>query len=64
MAERLRPGQPAPRSGQYEIIARNGRRTGAFRRGLRNKPLPPTPKPSQSYEFVSSRRSPPRKKRR
>lgn len=47
MATTLKPGTPAPRSGQY----RNNR-TGTEVTGVRNKPLPPTPKPGQGYKLV------------
>ncbi|MCD6361451.1 MAG: hypothetical protein J7M38_11395 [Armatimonadetes bacterium] len=56
MSEKLRAGQPAPRAGHYEIIARNGRPTGQFRRALQGRPLPPTPRAGQRYEFSGTRR--------
>lgn len=52
MGERLKPGQPAPRSGQYEIEGPRGGRTGAERTVTRGEPMPPTPKPGQRYELV------------
>lgn len=45
----LRPGQDAPRSGQYEIIGPRGGRTGAERTVTRGEPMPPTPKPGMRY---------------
>lgn len=47
MAKTLKPGTPAPRSGQY----RNNR-TGTEVTGVRGNPLPPTPKPGQGYKLV------------
>jgi len=49
MANTLKPGQKAPRSGQYEIIGPRGGKTGEERTVTRGEPLPPTPKPGQSY---------------
>jgi hypothetical protein len=50
--ERLRAGQPAPEAGQYEVIARNGEHTGIYRRGLKGRPLPPTPGKGQGYIYA------------
>ncbi len=47
-----RPGQPAPVSAQYEIVGPRGGRTGSERTVVRREPLPPTPKPGQSYIVV------------
>ena len=55
MPDRLRAGQLAPRAGHYEIIARNGRPTGDYRRALKGRPLPPTPQAGQRYQFAGSR---------
>lgn len=44
MAKSLKPGTPAPRSGQYR-----NQKTGTEVTGVRGKPLPPTPKPGQGY---------------
>lgn len=49
MADKLKPGQRAPRSGQYEIVGPRGGRTGEERTVTRREPLPPTPKPGQRY---------------
>ena len=43
----LRPGTEAPRSGQY----RNNS-TGREVTTVRGEPLPPTPKPRQTYDLV------------
>jgi len=47
--EELKPGQIAPRSGEYEIIGPRGGDTGKERTVVRGAPMPPTPKPGQSY---------------
>jgi hypothetical protein len=54
--DRLRAGQPAPRAGHYEVITRNGERTGIYRRGLKGRPLPPTPDKGQRYVYAGQRR--------
>ncbi len=43
----LRPGQPAPVSGQYQFSG-----TGTEITAVQGKPLPPTPKPGQTYTIV------------
>lgn len=55
MNEVLRPGQAAPRAGTYEIVDADGDRTGIVRRGLKGKPLPPTPRKGQGYVYVGRR---------
>lgn len=45
----LKPGNTAPASGQYEIIGPRGGHSGNERTVTRGEPLPPTPKPGQSY---------------
>jgi hypothetical protein len=47
MTSKLRPGTTTPNSGQYKISG-----TGKEITGVRGKPLPPTPKPGQSYTLV------------
>ncbi|RUV55413.1 MAG: hypothetical protein E5V25_01765 [Mesorhizobium sp.] len=47
----LRPGQLAPRSGQYEIIGPRGGK-GPERTVVRNEPLPPTPSKGSTYKLV------------
>lgn len=49
---RLRPGRRAPESGQYGIIGPRGGKTGAERTVIKNEPLPPMPKPGQTYIIV------------
>ena len=56
MPERLKPGQKAPTSGQYEIVGPQGGRTGKERTVVRDEPMPPTPKPGQKYEIVDPTR--------
>lgn len=53
----LRPGQPAPASGQYVITGPRGGRTPAERTVVRGEPLPPTPKPGQRYDLVDRTRN-------
>jgi hypothetical protein len=52
MPKGIRPGTPAPRSGQYEQIGPRGGRTGHEVTVVRREPLPPTPKPGMTYELV------------
>ena len=49
MGEKLKSGQSAPVSGQYEIVGPRGGRTGEERTAIQGRPLPPTPKSGQSY---------------
>lgn len=49
MADKLKPGNTAPQSGEYGIRGPRGGDTGQERTGVKGKPLPPTPKPGQSY---------------
>jgi len=51
MASNLKPGQPAPRSGEYGIVGPRGGQTGQERTAVQGKPLPPTPKPGQTYQM-------------
>jgi hypothetical protein len=52
MAKTYRPGQEAPKSGQYEQIGPSGGHTGEERTVTRGEPLPPTPKPYMGYRLV------------
>jgi len=47
-----KPGEIAPRSGQYEIIGPKGGRTGVERTVVKGEPLPPTPGRGQGYKLV------------
>jgi len=53
----LKPGQTAPRSGQYEIKGARGGMTGKERTVVRGEPMPPTPKSGQSYVLVDPTRN-------
>lgn len=48
----MKPGERAPRSGQYEIVGPRGGRTGEERTVTRNEPLPPTRDKGQGYVIV------------
>jgi hypothetical protein len=48
----MKPGEEAPRSGQYEQVGLRGGRTGDERTVTRGEPLPPTPKPGMGYVLV------------
>lgn len=50
--EILRPGQKAPRSGQYEMTGPRGGGTGIERTIVRNEPMPPTRSSGQGYRMV------------
>jgi hypothetical protein len=52
MASTLKPGEKAPRSGQYEIIGPRGGRTGEERTVTKGEPLPPTRERGQEYKIV------------
>lgn len=47
-----KPGQIAPASGQYERVGPRGGHTGVERTVTRGEPLPPTPKPKETYILV------------
>ncbi len=49
MSDKIKPGSPAPRSGQYEIVGPRGGHTGEERTVVRGEPMPPTPKPGMGY---------------
>jgi hypothetical protein len=57
MGKSLRPGQPAPRSGQYEVVGPRGGRTGHEVTMPRDHTLPPTPEPGQGYVLVDPSRN-------
>jgi hypothetical protein len=50
--EPLKPGQTAPRSGEYEIRGQRGGHTGQERTVTKGEPLPPTPKGGQGYTMA------------
>lgn len=47
----LKPGQTAPRSGQYQQIGPRGAK-GPERTVTKGEPLPPTSKPGTTYKLV------------
>lgn len=49
MKTHFKPGQSAPRSGQYGLIGPRGGQTGTERTVVRGEPLPPTPKAGMTY---------------
>ena len=52
MGKLLKPGETAPRSGQYEITGPRGGGTGKERTVTKREPLPPTPERGQKYKLV------------
>ncbi|HEY3294137.1 MAG TPA: hypothetical protein VGL38_01730 [bacterium] len=48
----LKPGQTAPRSGQYEIIGPRGGHTGVERTIPKGTIIPPTPEKGQTLKIV------------
>ena len=59
--DELKPGTPAPRSGQYRIIGPRGGQQGPERTVVRDEPLPPTPSPGSRYRLVDPTRHSPKK---
>ncbi|MEU2863524.1 hypothetical protein ABZ672_35190 [Streptomyces mirabilis] len=57
MAKNLKPGTPAPESGQYKV---SGSKTEVT--AVKNKPLPPTPKAGQTYTLVDPTKHKPKGK--
>jgi hypothetical protein len=49
MPKTYKPGEEAPRSGQYERIGPRGGHTGDERTVTRGEPLPPTKGPGEKY---------------
>ncbi len=45
----LKPGQTAPRSGEYQIIGPRGGQTNVERTVVRGEPFPPTPSKGSGY---------------
>jgi hypothetical protein len=50
----LKPGQPAPISGQYKIVGPRGGNPGTEVTAVEGHRLPPTPKPGQRYNLVDA----------
>ncbi len=51
MSKSFKPGQPAPKSGQYQIIGPKGGK-GPERTVTKGEPMPPTPKKGSEYILV------------
>lgn len=53
MSNTYRPGQEAPKSGQYQIVGPKGG-TSSYGEvtAIEGKPLPPTEKPNMGYKLV------------
>lgn len=49
MSKQLKPGQTAPRSGEYQIVGPRGGQNGPERTVVKGEPLPPTPSKGSSY---------------
>lgn len=49
MPKTYKPGEKAPRSGQYGIVGPRGGKTGEERTVVKGEPLPPTPKSGQKF---------------
>lgn len=48
----FKPGQKAPRSGQYEIVGPRGGKTGVERTVVRGEPLPPPESKGQRFRLT------------
>ena len=51
-SKRNKPGTPAPASGQYVPQGPRGGNGGSEVTIIKGKPLPPTPKPNQTWVLV------------
>jgi hypothetical protein len=49
MSNTYKPGEKAPRSGQYEIVGPRGGKVGTERTVVKGEPFPPTPESGQEY---------------
>jgi hypothetical protein len=49
MADKLKPGAPAPESGQYKVVGPKGGDRGREITAIKGKPLPPTQQPGERY---------------
>ena len=52
MSKSLKPGQTAPRSGQYAVIGPRGGDKGREVTVVKGEPMPPTQKSGQTYILV------------
>ncbi|MBF6341816.1 YjzC family protein [Nocardia abscessus] len=50
--EPLKPGTPAPNSGQYVEVGPRGGKTDTEVTGVKGKRLPPTSKPGNGYVLI------------
>lgn len=50
--EMLRPGQPAPESGQYGVFGPRGGSREREITAVKDKPLPPTREPGEVYMLI------------
>lgn len=57
MSKSYKPGQTAPASAQYKIIGPRGGDTGRERTVVKGEPLPPPPRPGQSYRIADRTRN-------
>lgn len=63
-AKTFKPGQPAPQSGIYDVVGPRGGKTSEQVVSTQDNPLPPTPKPGQSYQLAKpAHHQPPNKGR-
>jgi hypothetical protein len=54
MAEYFKPGQKAPKSGQYELVGPKGGSKNREVTSVKNEPLPPTSKPGFKYRLADA----------
>jgi hypothetical protein len=52
MSKNYKPGERAPRSGQYEIVGPRGGATGIERTVTSGEPFPPPLQPGQQFRLV------------
>lgn len=52
MADKIKPGTPAPTSGQYEKVGPKGGKTGLEVTATKGNRMPPTQKPGGGYVLV------------
>lgn len=50
MPKKLKPGNPAPRSGDYKIVSSSGKVVKSGITMEKGETLPPTPKKNQHFE--------------
>ena len=48
----FKPGEKAPRSGQYELVGPRGGKTGLERTVTRGEPLPPSESKGQKFRLA------------